>query len=224
MVVVETSTDWLILNKPHGLPVFPLHRNPDSDCLMKRLIAEAPTQNQDFPKGFACGIAHRLDIPTSGMVIAARSECALGFIRSRFARKEWSKEYLFISSKRASWDYKHCNLPLAHHPKSRKKMVAQKHVHTRHRGKWYSAETNFYYLGPLELGHLYKAKMRTGVMHQIRVHASECGVPLLGDCRYGGEPSPDCFEADFALHHCGMVCAEIKPVMISPPQWWPKKL
>ena len=65
--------------------------------------------------------------------------------------------------------------------------------------------------------------MRSGVMHQIRVHAAEAGIPLLGDLRYGGDPKPDLFEADFALHHLGLkFCSDIKPALIPPPKWWPK--
>lgn len=222
MVVVETSTDWLILNKPSGLSVFPRHHDPESDCVLKRLLAELPTQAQPFPKGFEGGLAHRLDIPTSGMLIVARSNAALAHIRSRFTHKEWSKEYLFISTHRAGWEHQRCSLALAHHPKSRKKMVAQRYPRTRHRGKWYPAETRFRYLGALEVGHLYSATMRSGVMHQIRVHAAEAGIPLLGDLRYGGDPKPDLFEADFALHHLGLSCSDIKPALIPPPEWWPK--
>ena len=130
LVVVETSTDWLILNKPSGLSVFPRHHDPDLDCVLKRLLTEVPNQAQPFPKGFEGGLAHRLDIPTSGMLIVGRSNAALAHIRSRFTHKEWSKEYLFISAHRAGWEHQRCSLALAHHPKSRKKMVAQRYPRT----------------------------------------------------------------------------------------------
>ena len=224
MVVVETGETWIVLNKPAGLPVFPLHADPDSDCLLKRLLEAKPEQAQAFPKGFEGGIAHRLDIPTSGMIIAARTPVDLEIIRSHFTLKRWSKKYLFISHKRSEWTQIHSAQPIAHHPKSRKKMVVQRNPHTRHRGKWYPAETGFQYLGPCELGHLYQATMRSGVMHQIRVHAAACGVPLLGDQRYGGAEAPPCFEAEFALHHCGMNCEAIQTRALAHPSWWPKRI
>ena len=224
MVVVETHEEWMILNKPAGVSVFPRHDNPDSDCLLKRLISRHPEQDQPFPDGFAGGIAHRLDIPTSGMVLAARSPAALMQIRSYFTNKLWSKKYLLISAVHASWMAHICDLAIAHHPKSRKKMVVQRHARTHHRGKWYAAETRFQYLGPCNNGHLYQATMRSGVMHQIRVHAAAIGIPLLGDELYGGAIAPPSFEVGFALHHCGMSCPAIETQPIDPPSWWPEQL
>jgi len=83
-----------------------------------------------------------------------------------------------------------------------RRMVVQRGRSTPHRGRWYSAETRFRRVA----GPLFEARMRTGVMHQIRVHAAFVGIPLLGDRIYGGGATP----ADapggvtFFLHHLGI--------------------
>ena len=82
-------------------------------------------------------------------------------------------------------------------------MVAQRGNNTPHRGKWYSAETEFTHVH----GDIYMATIATGVTHQIRVHAAFVGIPLLGDRRYGGGPTPADAPAgvEFFLHHIDII-------------------
>src|SRR5690606_11456797 len=66
------------LSKPAGLPVFPPHADPAGDCLLARLLAEEPWRAAlPWPAGFDGGIAHRLDVSTSGAVLAASDPDAL---------------------------------------------------------------------------------------------------------------------------------------------------
>ena len=82
-------------------------------------------------------------------------------------------------------------------------MVVQRGRNTPHRGKWMSAVTRFQHLKSNGV-HLWQATMCTGVMHQIRLHATIAGLALVGDTLYGGGATPSYFPSDFALHHCGI--------------------
>ena len=70
--------------------------------------------------------------------------------------------------------------------------------------------------------------MRSGVMHQIRVHAKAAGIPLCGDTLYSGGEKLPFFPADFALHHIGLHVisgsADIKLALqpTAVPDWWPR--
>lgn len=185
--------------KPAGLPVFPPHDDPGGDCVWARLVAAAPERlAMDWPDGFSAGIAHRLDIGTSGAVAVADSPEQLEALRRAFARKELVKTYRFVTHRQVPWSENRCELSIGHARRKKRRMVVQRGPDTPHRGKWLDASTDFVRLGP----HLWQATMRTGVMHQIRVHAAFVGLPLAGDPLYGGGPTPP-GGRPFCLHHVG---------------------
>jgi 23S rRNA-/tRNA-specific pseudouridylate synthase len=187
-------TTW---NKPAGLPCFPPHADPNGDCVLKRLLAAQPDRLAHiWPDGFAAGIAHRLDVHTSGALLLANDPQALVQLRMHFSSGELRKTYRFVSAKEVRWDSNQCERPVAHDRRKKGRMVVQRGAHTPHRGKWYPASTAFQQIH----GRLWKAVITTGVMHQIRVHAAFVGLPLLGDHRYGGGRSAD----GFRLHHVGV--------------------
>jgi 23S rRNA-/tRNA-specific pseudouridylate synthase len=100
-------------------------------------------------------------------------------------------------------------------------MVVQRGQQTPHRGRWLPAETHFRWLGQAGDFGCWEARMRTGVMHQIRVHAGFAGLALAGDRRYGGGPEVDSFSAHFALHHVGLRGPGLRPPPVPLPGWWP---
>lgn len=197
--LLASDADWLWLEKPAGLPVFPLHADASAPNLLAWLLAAFPEQNQSFPAGFAGGIAHRLDNPTSGLVLAARSLPALERARAAFAGGVLRKHYRFLTARKVPWRENEVNTPLAHHPSRKDRMVVQRGANTEHRGRWYEAHTEFRQVE----GPLWEAIITTGVMHQIRVHAASVGLVLAGDKLYGGGPPLE-GPAPFALHHLGM--------------------
>ena len=100
-------------------------------------------------------------------------------------------------------------------------MVVQRGRKTPHRGKWLAASTTFRRLGQTcDGGHVWEAQMRTGVMHQIRVHAAFVGLALRGDPRYGGGAA---FSEDvpFLLHHMGLSGPGLSPPEAPLPAYWP---
>ena len=214
----------LILAKPAGLPVFPPHADPGGDCVLARLRAIRPAQDRlDWPDGFAGGIAHRLDVPTSGILLVARTPADLAWLRGLFAGRHLTKTYHLLTARAVPWSRHATCAPIAHDRRRKKRMVVQRGVATPHRGRWLEAHTTFQQLGragqaPLQR---WQAVMRTGVMHQIRVHAGFLGIALAGDRLYGGGPTPDGFPATFALHHHAITGPGLHLPPLPPPRWWP---
>ncbi len=173
--------------KPAGLPVFPPHGEPQGDCVLARLLINAPWRGEvDWPEGFAGGIAHRLDNATSGALLLADSLQELSIIRDHFANHRFLKRYVLRSLRDVPWDENNCDKPIAHHPRKGNRMVVQRGNATPHRGKWYPARTDFRRLGR----GIFEATMRSGLMHQIRVHAAFVGIAIAGDRLYGGGELP----------------------------------
>ena len=167
--------------KAPGLPVFPPHAAPEGACLLAEVLARWPLRATGWPAGFEGGVAHRLDTATSGLVVLARDVGDLAGIRADFAAGRLRKYYLFRASGTAPDGL--VETPIAHHVhRSDRMIVARPTGRTRRRGRWYPAWTRFRALGD----GWWEAEMRTGVMHQIRVHAASIGIPLEGDPLYGG--------------------------------------
>lgn len=221
----------LYLAKPAGLPVFPPHADARGDCVLARLLRSRPEQGERaFPAGFEGGIAHRLDNPTSGLLVVARSPEALSRLREQFAEKQLQKRYLFLSAREVPWERHHVRTPLAHDARRRDRMIVQRGAATPHRGRWYEADTRLRRLGLTPLGALWEAVIRTGVMHQIRAHAASVGLALRGDTIYGGGARlseallpgiPP--EVPFLLHHRGLSFPDAdEPSPRCPvPAFWP---
>ena len=183
--VVAEDSERIALYKPAALPVFPPHREPDQPSLLSWWLQNGGS-SLDWPEGYAGGIAHRLDNRTDGLVIAARSLPALQQLRESFAAARLRKFYLFRSAAEVSFETELCTLPIAHHQKKKDRMVVKNGPRSWHRGNWYPAWTEFSRRSP----GLWQAEIRTGVMHQIRVHAEAVGLPLDGDGIYGGNDGP----------------------------------
>ena len=191
------------LSKPAGVPCFPPHAEPGGDCVLARLLAADPARaDQPWPDGFAGGIAHRLDVSTSGALLVADDPTELAAIRDAFAAGALTKTYRFVAARDVPWHAHTCDLPLAHDRRHARRMVVQRGASTPHRGRWYPAHTAFRRID----GALWEAVITTGVMHQIRVHAAFVGLPLAGDRLYGGGPTPEHAPpgATFLLHHDGL--------------------
>lgn len=189
-LVLAAEPTRLWLHKPAGLPVFPPHADPAGDCVLARLLARFPERAAaGWPEGFAGGIAHRLDTATSGLLLVARTPADLPGLRALFRDGALRKHYRFRSSGAGRGGV--VDVPIAHHPRRADRMVVRRGPRTAHRGKWYPAWTRLEHLGEDR----WAAEIRTGVMHQVRVHAAYAGAPLDGDALYGGAPGV------FRLHH-----------------------
>ena len=209
------------VNKPAGLPVYPRRETPDRDTIFTRL----PPTEHEFPYGYEGGIAHRLDNSTSGQLLLAENPEALAALRDLFGQKSLRKSYLFITAHQVPWDDHTVAFRIAHDRHRAGRMVIERGKDTRHRGKWIEATTVFRRVGQVGPGlWCWQAEMRTGVMHQIRLHAASVGIALAGDRKYGGGPLdwPHPEEVEFLLHHVGLEGPDLHPTLAPVPTWWPE--
>lgn len=196
--LLADDTDRFYLWKPPGLPVFPPHADPQGDCVLRQWLTMGIVQEAGWPQGFEGGIAHRLDNATSGLLLVARSPDRLPALRQLFQDGALRKFYLFRASVPPPFAARVIEVPLAHHPRKKDRMVWQRGPRTDHRGRWYPAWTE---LRARDDG-WWRAEIRTGVMHQVRVHATYAGVALDGDAIYA---PPERRDLPFCLHHQGVV-------------------
>ena len=215
------DNDLIVLNKLSGVSCFPYRKDPTRRSMLDYLYDQYPEQqNINWPSGFDGGIAHRLDVATSGQLLVARSIEQLHQLRSDFQAKRLLKKYYFLSRKEVPWTEHTIQMDIGHHPRNRKKMVIKRGANTPHRGKWYPASTKFQIMSSNDGVSIWSAKMNTGVMHQIRLHAAFSGIALWGDRLYGGGLPPEEFPSLFALHHVGIESPSWETLETKIPQWW----
>lgn len=203
--------------KPAGVPVFPPHGDPGGDCVLSRLLAAEPWRASiDWPAGFGGGLAHRLDVSTSGAVAVAADPDELAVLRAHFASHRLRKRYALWSARTPPWTTHACDRPLAHDRRHKRRMVVQRSPTTPHRGRWYPAHTELRVLG----GRLVQAVITTGVTHQIRLHAAFLGAPILGDRLYGGGPTPEDAPDGLTFYlHCYGFDGPLVTEQVAEPEW-----
>ncbi|HEY1556026.1 MAG TPA: RluA family pseudouridine synthase [Kofleriaceae bacterium] len=171
-VLVERA-DWVAVAKPAGVPSQPL-RAGELGTIANALAARWPEcagLGDDVRDG---GLVHRLDIGTSGVLIAARTEAAYRALRDAFHGGGVAKEYLAITCGRPV--ARECDAPLA-----------QRGDHVRiDYNDGLPAVTTFEVVRASPTHALVRCRAQTGRMHQVRAHLAHVGAPIAGDTRYGG--------------------------------------
>jgi RluA family pseudouridine synthase len=168
MEIIYQDNHILVLNKPAGLSVLPEGWDPDAPYLRQMLEAEFGT----------IFVVHRLDKVTSGVMVFPRTAEAHRVLNRQFELHEVEKVYQAIVEGIPPWDEHTAKHMLQTN-------VGRKHrtVVVRKRGK--NSETEFKVLKRGQAGALIEAHPKTGRTHQIRVHLSALGFPILGDTLYG---------------------------------------
>ncbi len=180
----------LALNKPSGLPS-QNQQDPGQDTAERRVTSLFPTS--------PFRLLHRLDTGTSGVLLFAKTEEIFLEMRQKFAARTLHKSYIAWSEATPpdplpDFPLK-VDLPLAHHPQSKKRMIVlPEGKFRRFRGKPLPALTWIDSIRPAHLPGLralrIEVRIETGVMHQIRVHLAHAGFPLVGDPIYGTSSAP----------------------------------
>lgn len=166
----------LAVDKPAGLPVHPTatyHKNTLSYLLRQRYAPEGGRGPQ---------IAHRLDRETSGVVICARTERDERVLKRAFEDHEVQKTYLAIVEGRVERQQGVIDLPLC--PVKEGLHVL---MQVGRPGEGQPARTEFSVLERRARHSLLELSPRTGRQHQLRVHLSAIGHPIVGDKLYGPE-------------------------------------
>lgn len=179
----------VVLDKPAGMPSHPLkagERGTAANFLAAR-FPECLAANPEAPR--EAGLVHRLDIETSGLLAAARTPEAHQALRAAFTARAVDKRYL-AAVRGPLADEGEIELPIAHAPGDARKMRATGSETEADRLKARPARTTFKVLERKGESALLEVRIDTGVMHQIRVHLSAIGAPILGDALYGGAEVP----------------------------------
>jgi 23S rRNA pseudouridine1911/1915/1917 synthase len=179
--IVYEDRDLLVVNKPPGLVTHPGagHR---TGTLLNALLHHCP-ELQEIGDVSRPGLVHRLDKDTSGLLVVAKTDLAHRSLVNQFQKHEVKKKYLALVWGRLPQREGRIAQEIGRHPTERHKMS----VHAR-RGKeavtrWRVVQE---FSGPLTLLEL---TIETGRTHQIRVHLTSLGHPVLGDATYGGGAS-----------------------------------
>ncbi len=176
--VVYEDAALIVIDKAPGMVVHPGAGHPDGtlvNALMHHVDDLSGIGGELRP-----GIVHRLDKGTSGLMVVAKTDQAHRHLAAQFADHSAGREYLALCAGRPRNASGTIASILGRHPKHRVRFAS---IDDEARGKpavthwWVEAE-----LGSLTL---IRARLETGRTHQVRVHLSEQGWPLVGDPLYG---------------------------------------
>ena len=175
--IVYEDASLLVVNKPAGLVVHPATSHID-DTLVNALLA----YTTHLAKGFheqRPGIVHRLDRDTSGLLVVAKTDTAFQSLADQFRKRTIHRLYWAIVFGKFPESDLEIRSILGRHPVHRKKFATNKD------GIGKTAVTHAHLLRHAHGMSLVQLKLETGRTHQIRVHLSEAGFPIVGDRLYG---------------------------------------
>ena len=189
--ILYEDDDVIVINKPQGMVVHPAAGHY-TGTLVNGLMAHCRDELSGINGVMRPGIVHRIDMDTSGVIMAAKNNNAHRSLAAQLAEHSITRKYNAIVYNNIKEDEGTVDKPIARNPSDRKKMaVTQKH--SRH------AVTHYRVIERMEKFTLIEAQLETGRTHQIRVHMTYIGHPLLGDMVYGPKKQPIHLEGQ-ALH------------------------
>ena len=177
--VVYEDDYIIVINKPSGMVVHPAPGNY-SGTLVNALLYHCKDSLSGIGGVIRPGIVHRIDKDTSGLLVCAKCDEAHLFLSEEMKSHNVVREYHALVSGGFSDNTGTVNYPIGRHPTDRKKMA----VIRDGSGTAREAVTHYEVVaGYGQVTHL-KLVLETGRTHQIRVHMSYIGHPLLGDPVY----------------------------------------
>lgn len=173
--ILYEDKDIIVVNKAKGMVVHPANGNPDG-TLVNAVMSICKDSLSGIGGEIRPGIVHRLDKDTSGVIVVAKNDKAHINMSEQIKNHEVEKTYIalvrgFVKESEAT-----INMPIGRSTKDRKKMAVTKE------GK--SAITHFKVIERFGNYTLLEVKIETGRTHQIRVHLTEIGYPIVGDTVY----------------------------------------
>lgn len=198
--ILFEDADVVVINKPSGLVVHPAAGHAQ-DTLVNILLHHVDSLSMGFGEQRP-GIVHRLDRDTSGILVVAKNDSAHRSLSDQFRNKTAHRMYHALVHGTMKKKFGTFTSHLARDPKSRQRFASTGTDH----GK--IAITHFEVLQtvPANLS-LIQCRLETGRTHQIRVHLSEAGHPLVGDVIYGNRSQKK--PADRELGRLGLHAVEL---------------
>lgn len=179
--ILYEDNDIIVVNKPKGLVVHPANGNPDG-TLVNAIMNICKDSLSGIGGEIRPGIVHRLDKDTSGVIIIAKNDKAHINLSNQIKNREVKKMYIALVRGVIKENEATINMPIGRSTKDRKKMAVSKN------GK--EAVTHFKVIERFDNYTLLEIKIDTGRTHQIRVHLSEIGYPVIGDYVYSNGKNP----------------------------------
>lgn len=173
--IIYEDDDIIVINKPKGLVVHPANGNPDG-TLVNAIMAICKDSLSGIGGEIRPGIVHRLDKDTSGILIVAKNDQAHVNLSEQIKNREVKKTYIALVRGVVKENEATIDMPIGRSTRDRKKMAVDK------KGK--NAITHIKVLRRYDEYTLLEVRIETGRTHQIRVHLSEIGYPVVGDTVY----------------------------------------
>lgn len=214
--IVYEDEDIIVVNKPEGMVVHPAAGNP-SGTLVNALLYHCGSRLSGIGGVIRPGIVHRIDKDTGGLLVVAKNDAAHLFLSEEIKHHRVERIYHAIVRGNFKEDNGTVDAPIGRHPVDRKKMAVIRDAEHRSR----DAVTHWRVLERFgQFTHI-ECRLETGRTHQIRVHMSYKGHPLMGDTVYGGGGTP--FEAKHKRYICGQ-CLFASELCLTHPRTGEKKI
>ncbi|HEY9554663.1 RluA family pseudouridine synthase [Allosphingosinicella sp.] len=176
--IVFEDEHLLVVDKPAGLVVHPAAGNLDG-TLVNALLHHCAGRLSSIGGVARPGIVHRIDKNTSGLLVVAKTDVAHEGLSAQFKKHSIERGYRAIVAGLPNPPSGTVDAPLARSSANRQKMA----IVDEGRGK--RAVTHYRLITPLKEAAMIECRLETGRTHQVRVHMTSIGHPLLGDPVYG---------------------------------------
>lgn len=189
--ILYEDSDVIVINKPQGMVVHPAAGHT-TGTLVNALLYHCKGELSGINGEQRPGIVHRIDKDTSGVLMVAKNDKAHQCLALQLAEHSITRKYHAIVLNGIKEDKGTVEKPIGRNPLDRKKMTITE-KNSRH------AVTHYTVLERLGNYTYIEAQLETGRTHQIRVHMTSIGHPLLGDAVYGAKKQPFSLQGQ-ALH------------------------